>query len=218
MSPADDSAQQRALMVARQLEARGIRDPRVLAAMRRVPRHRFVPDRLLDAAYDDGPLPIGEGQTISQPYMVAMMSEALRLRGDERVLEVGTGSGYQAAVLAELAAEVVSVERHRELAAPAAVLLAELGYDNAAVEIGDGTLGWPPAAPYGGILVTAGAPAVPDALRRQLVIGGRLVIPIGDRLSQAIEIHRRTGDDAWQVERSTACRFVRLIGEQGWPP
>ena len=203
-------------MVARQLEARGVRDRRVLDAMRRVPRHRFVPERLQGSAYDDGPLSIGEGQTISQPYMVASMTEELRLTGSERVLEIGTGSGYQAALLAELATEVITIERHRELAERAAGLLTELGYENIRFEVADGTLGWPELSPYPAILVTAGAPSAPRTLLEQLGEGGRLVIPVGDRYSQTIEIHKRTGPEKWTVRRSTACRFVRLVGEQGW--
>ncbi len=204
------------MMVARQLEARGVRDERVLAAMRKVPRHRFVPERHRAAAYDDNPLPIGEGQTISQPYMVATMTEQLALAGDERVLEIGTGSGYQAAVLSELAAEVISLERHRALAQDAGDLLAELGYTNVQVEVADGTLGWPAGAPYDGILVTAGAPKTPRELREQLAKGGRLVIPVGDIHTQVVEIHTRTGPESWSVRTSTACRFVPLVGQEGW--
>lgn len=204
------------MMVARQLEARGIRDRRVLDAMRRVERHRFVPERQQTAAYDDCPLPIGLGQTISQPYMVASMTEELHLQGTERVLEVGTGSGYQAAILAELAARVVSIERHRELAERARVLLAELGLDQVRIEVGDGSLGWPGEAGYDAILVTAGAPEPPRQLLEQLVLGGRLVVPVGNRYDQIIEVHQRTGPEQWSLHRSTACRFVRLIGEQGW--
>ena len=203
-------------MVARQLEARGIDDDRVLEAMRRVPRERFLPERLQASAFDDGPLPIGEGQTISQPYMVGSMTEALGLQGTERVLEIGTGSGYQTAVLAELAHEVISIERHQSLAERARSILTELGYENTRVQVADGTLGWPESAPYSAILVTAGAPKAPLALLSQLDEAGRLVVPVGDRYSQVIETHSRNPQGTWNINRSTACRFVPLIGEQGW--
>jgi protein-L-isoaspartate(D-aspartate) O-methyltransferase len=204
------------MMVARQLEARGIRDRRVLDAMRQIERHRFVPERLQDSAYDDGPQPIGEGQTISQPYMVASMSEELGLVGSETVLEVGTGSGYQTAILAKLAARVISIERHDSLAIQARALLADMGLTNVQIEVGDGSLGWPEQAGFGAILVTAGAPEAPRALLEQLLVGARLVVPVGNRYDQVIEVHQRTDAQSWTVRRSTACRFVRLIGEQGW--
>jgi protein-L-isoaspartate(D-aspartate) O-methyltransferase len=207
---------QRLQMVARQIEARGIRDPRVLAAMRKVPRHLFVQESKQAAAYGDHPIPIGEGQTISQPYMVAAMSEALNLTGDERVLEIGTGSGYQAAVLSELAAEVVSIERIGSLAEIARLRLEEHGYQNVEVLEGDGTLGHPLGAPYQGIMVTAGAPSVPLPLREQLTLGGKLVIPVGERHTQVLEIHTRTRENKFKIRKDTACRFVDLIGEHGW--
>ncbi|HUU00716.1 MAG TPA: protein-L-isoaspartate(D-aspartate) O-methyltransferase [Myxococcota bacterium] len=208
--------EQRLQMVARQIEARGVRDPRVLAAMRKVPRHMFVPQASLPAAYEDRPLPIGQGQTISQPYMVATMTEALELRGDERVLEIGTGSGYQTAILAELAGEVISIERIGSLAEEAALRLAELGYNNVRVRTADGSLGWPALTPYAGIMVTAGAPRAPQALLDQLATGARMVIPVGGCNTQILETHLRIGPGKYNITRDTACRFVDLIGEQGW--
>jgi len=180
-SPADEAlyARLRERMVADQIQARGVTDPRVLAAMRTVPRHRFVPEQLRPQAYEDHPLPIGQGQTISQPYIVGLMSELLQLQGDERVLEVGTGSGYQAAVLAELAKEVYSVEILEPLARRASATLRELGYAGANVRAGDGYLGWPEAAPFDAIIVTAAPDHIPQPLVDQLKIGGRLVIPVG---------------------------------------
>ncbi len=182
-------------MVRHQIAARGVKDPRVLEAMSRVPRHLFVPPGLAERAYDDSPLPIGEGQTISQPYMVAWMTELLQVREDSRVLEIGTGSGYQAAVLCELAAEVVSVEKYPDLARQAGERLLSLGYDNITVHTGDGTLGWPQGAPYDGIIVTAGAPSVPQPLLEQLGDGGRLVIPVGSSGMQMLNLIRRSGND-----------------------
>jgi protein-L-isoaspartate(D-aspartate) O-methyltransferase len=203
-------------MVARQIEGRGIREPRVLAAMRMVPRHRFVSDSLRSEAYGDHPLSIGEGQTISQPYMVAAMTEALMLRGSEKVLEVGTGSGYQAAILADLAKEVISIERLATLAEQARARLAEVGITNIQVVVGDGTQGWPDRAPYDAILVTAGAPSAPAPLLDQLAPGGTLVVPVGDRHGQILEIHHRLPSGRVEVQRHTPCRFVDLIGEHGW--
>ncbi len=208
--------QSRTWMVESQIKRRGIRDLRVLQAMSRVPRHRFIPRHLWDQAYHDYPLPIGEDQTISQPYMVALMSEALELRGPEKVLEVGTGSGYQAAILAELAKEVYTIERLASLAHHAEQILKALGYRNIHVLIGDGTLGWPPAAPYDAIIVTAGAPKIPPALLEQLGLGGRLVIPVGDRFTQTLTRIRRTPDGGLKTEYLGGCRFVKLIGAQGW--
>jgi protein-L-isoaspartate(D-aspartate) O-methyltransferase len=203
-------------MVTRQIQARGVRDPRVLNAMGKVPRHRFVSGSQQESAYGDFPLPIGEGQTISQPFMVATMTEALRLTGDERVLEIGTGCGYQAAVLGELAREVISIERIPALAHKAASLLAELGHENIQVEVGDGTLGFDARAPYTGILVTAGSPRVPEPLKQQLAVGGRLVIPVGRRHTQILEIHKKVSEEEFIVTKDTACRFVDLIGRHGW--
>ncbi len=203
-------------MVREQIEARGVHDARVCAAMREVPRHVFAGTTDPVIAYDDRPLPIGSGQTISQPYMVALMTEALQLRDGARVLEVGTGSGYQAAVLSRLADRVISIERHPALAAQAVEHLELLGYGNVRVIVGDGTRGWVEDAPYDGILVAAGAPAVPEALRAQLADGGRLVIPVGNEYLQHLTIVTRHGDSFHEAV-STSCSFVPLVGEQGWP-
>jgi protein-L-isoaspartate(D-aspartate) O-methyltransferase len=207
----------RHLMVEHQLERRGIRDPLVLEAMRSVPREAFVPPELADEAYADGPLPIGEGQTISQPYIVALMVEALELRGGERVLEIGAGSGYAAAVLAEIAAEVDTVERHAPLAEEARERLRALGYENVQLRVGDGSRGWPEHAPYDAIVVAAGAPEVPEALKEQLAVGGRLVIPVGQgRTLQELLRLRRLSETEFQREELGGVRFVPLVGEQGW--
>jgi protein-L-isoaspartate(D-aspartate) O-methyltransferase len=184
--------------------------------MRTVPRHRFVPRHLWDQAYNDYPLPIGENQTISQPYIVAMMTEALELVGAETVLEIGAGSGYQAAILAELAKEVYTIERLPSLAHGAEQVLQSLNYQNVHVIVADGTLGWPPHAPYDAIIVTAGAPQVPQPLVEQLALGGRLVIPVGDRYSQNLTRVRRTFQGDLKTEYLGGCRFVKLIGEHGW--
>ena len=202
-------------MVARLKDHYQIRDQRVLAAMRAVPRHQFVPAEQQSLAYADRPLPIGEGQTISQPYIVAAMTAALEIRGTGRVLEIGTGSGYQTAVLAHLAAEVVSIERHAALAAGAASRLRELGMAHVTVVVGDGSEGWPAAAPYDRILVTAGAPAIPDTLVAQLVPGGRLVIPVGPSGLKHLTIVDRV-DDRTVVRQADACVFVPLIGRHAW--
>ena len=202
-------------MVEHQLAARGITDGRVLAAMERVPREAFVPPELAEYAYDDSPLPIGEGQTISQPYIVALMAEAAHIGPGARVLEVGTGSGYAAAVLAELAASVVSIERHAALAEKARAALMELGYGNVEVIEGDGSRGVPERAPYDAILVAAGAPAPPDSLKRQLAEGGRLVIPINVDSHQELRVITRRGD-SYEEEDLGAVRFVPLLGEEGW--
>jgi len=208
---------QREEMVRHQIAAMGVRDPNVLAAMRKVPRHEFVPDSLKDAAYEDGPLPIGEGQTISQPFIVAFMTDAAQLRGGECVLEIGTGSGYGAAVLAEIAARVVTIERIESLATRARATLERLGYRNVEVVIGDGTLGWAMAAPYDAILVTAGGPFVPPSLRAQLARGGRLVMPVGpDFYGQTLVRVTRgeNGDD--RREDLSPVAFVPLIGAEGF--
>jgi protein-L-isoaspartate(D-aspartate) O-methyltransferase len=200
-----------------QLVARGIRDPRVLDAMRRVPRQLFVPEAAQALAYCDRALPIGSGQTISQPFMVAVMTEALMLEGTERVLEIGTGSGYQAAILAELAAHVVTVERRPELADAARATLRSLGCTNVEVVVGDGTLGLAAQAPFDRILVTAGAPRVPQALTRQLSAQrGRLVIPIGTPSQQWLTIVVRDGEQTTETTRN-ACVFVPLLGADAWP-
>ena len=202
-------------MVERQLRGRDIEDERVLRAMERVPRELFVPAELRSRAYDDAALPIGYGQTISQPYMVARICEALTLRGDERVLDVGTGSGYQAAVLAELAAEVVTIERLTELARSARESLAAAGYERVEVRVGDGTLGVPDRAPFDAIAVAAAAPELPRPLYEQLRPGGRLVLPVGHMRSQRLQlvVHSPEGP---AVLRSVPCRFVPLLGAEGF--
>ena len=202
-------------MVDEQLRARGIADERVLTAMEHVPRDLFVPEQERPYAYADAALPIGEGQTISQPFMVAVICEALALRGDERVLDVGTGSGYQAAVLAELAAEVHTIERLPALAERARAVLAAGGYERVRVHVGDGTLGLPEHAPFGGIAVAAAAPGLPQTLFDQLEPGGRLVVPVGGRYGQELEVVVR-GPDGPVVSRSVPCRFVPLVGEEGF--
>jgi protein-L-isoaspartate(D-aspartate) O-methyltransferase len=212
----DKFAQARNHMVNSQLIPRGIADSRVLAAFRKVPRHSFVPPHLVDQAYNDYPLPIGEDQTISQPYIVALMTEILEPGNGDRVLEIGTGSGYQAAILAELVAQVFTMDRMGPLANRAMLVLAELGYTNIQAKVGDGTRGWPEEAPFGGIIVTAAAPQVPRPLTEQLSLGGRLVIPVGDRYSQTLTVARKT-KDGLKFEYHGGCRFVPLIGEFGWP-
>jgi protein-L-isoaspartate(D-aspartate) O-methyltransferase len=192
-----------------------VRDDRVLMAMARVPREHFVPPGLRRYTYEDRPLPIGHGQTISQPLMVALMTEALRLRGDERVLELGTGSGYQAALLAELAAQVVTVERLPELAEQSCRRLREMGYENVEVHAVGDALGWPEGAPYDAILVTAGAPRVPRALLQQLALGGRLVIPVGQRRVQQL-LYVTRASRGTMVQKLGECRFVPLIGRGAW--
>ena len=212
-----DLRQARDRMVDTQLEDRGIRDRNVLEAMRRVPREAFVERALAEFAYEDGPLPIGEGQTISQPYVVALMIEAAEVKPGDRVLEVGAGSGYAAAVMAEIADTVHAIERHPSLGAHARERLARLGYDNVMLRVGDGTLGWPEAAPFDAILVAASAPTVPQALRQQLAIGGRLVIPVGrsEREQSLLKITRR-GAEKFDEEDLGGVRFVPLVGQQGW--
>jgi protein-L-isoaspartate(D-aspartate) O-methyltransferase len=215
MDSAEEYVSERLRMVREQIAGRGIRDPRVLEAMQHVPRHCFVPPEYRDLAYTDGPLPIGENQTISQPYIVGLMSELLRLQGDEIVLEVGAGSGYQAAILACLAKQVHTVERHTDLAERASKLLKALGYDNVAVHIGDGSKGLAEHAPYAGIIVTACAPRVPQPLLGQLVCGGRLVIPVGGRLGQTLEVWTRL-EHGYDCEQVLPVAFVPLRGEFGW--
>jgi protein-L-isoaspartate(D-aspartate) O-methyltransferase len=204
-------------MVDRQIAGRGVRDPRVLEAMRAIPREEFVPERLAESAYDDSPLPIGEEQTISQPYVVALMAEALEIRPEDKVLEIGAGSGYAAAVLSRLGREVYAVERHESLVQEAEERLSRLGYSNVHVHHGDGTLGWPEHAPYDVIVVAAGGPDVPPALLDQLAEGGRLVIPIGpDPRSQDLVRVRRRVEGGTTREILGPVRFVPLIGAQGW--
>ncbi|SDP11920.1 protein-L-isoaspartate(D-aspartate) O-methyltransferase [Filomicrobium insigne] len=212
----DFSARRRA-MVHNQIAARGVESEHVLKAMERVPREQFLPEHMQEFAYDDTPLPIEEGQTISQPYIVAFMTEALNLEGGEKVLEIGTGSGYAAAVLSEIASDVYTVERLGELAVTAAAKLSDLGYRNVHVLHADGTRGWPEHAPYDAIIVAAGGPEVPASLKRQLKIGGRLVIPIGtDPRAQELVRVTRVGDDAFESEDIADVRFVPLVGEEGW--
>ena len=213
---ADFNLAARERMLQNQLIRRGIRDPRVLAAMRKVPRHRFVEEALKDQAYGDYPLPIGEQQTISQPYIVASMTEALELKGPEKVLEIGTGSGYQSAILAELAEKVFSIERYPSLALRARRILEELRYFNVQIRVGDGTLGWPEEKPFDAIIVTAGAPSIPQPLINQLAEGGRLVIPVGDQFSQTLTRVIKT-PKGLKFDYYGGCRFVRLVGRFGWP-
>ena len=213
----DDSARLRVRMVEQQIATRGVGSKLVLDAMRRVPRELFVPEHLRDLAYADGPLSIGEGQTISQPFIVALMVEALCLYGGEKVLEIGTGSGYAAAVLAEIAGQVYTIERIARLAQKAETILAEIGCDNVHVIQGDGTLGWPQQAPYDAIVVTAGGPEVPESLKNQLKPGGRLVIPVGtDMYNQELLRVTRVSDSEFRSENLEYVRFVPLIGEEGW--
>ncbi len=202
---------QRHAMVDSQIELRGVRDPRVLAAMRDVPRHEFVPEEWAHLAYSDRPLPIGYEQTISQPYIVALMSEALHLRGDEVVLEVGTGSGYQAAVLGELAAQVYTIEIVPELAASARVVLERLDYTNVHVRAGDGYRGWPEHAPFDAIMVTAAPERIPEPLLEQLKPGGRLVLPVGQNVQDLVRVTRT--EDGFASDTLAAVRFVPMTGE-----
>jgi len=192
-----------------------IRDERVLDAMARVPRELFIPEKSRGLAYEDHPLPIGRGQTISQPYIIALMTESLHLTGSEKVLEIGTGSGYQMAILAELAAKVISVERLPSLMKSAGTLLEQLGYNNIEIHEAQQTLGWEPAMPYDSIMVTAGAPDIPECLVSQLAIGGRMIIPVGSRFVQ--ELRKITKDEnGIHVEVLGGCRFVSLIGKDAW--
>jgi protein-L-isoaspartate(D-aspartate) O-methyltransferase len=213
--PLDASAAERRLMIETQIRRRGVSSPRVLEAMASVRRHEFIPLEFRNEAYADKPLPIGEGQTISQPYMVAAMTEALDLTGSERVLEIGTGSGYQAAVLSQLVSQVLTVESHTSLALAAQERLTNLGYENVHVHNGDGSAGFPDAAPYDAILVTAGAPEIPQVFASQLREGGRLVIPVGDRDDQ--ELVRAQMENGRLKSRALFnCKFVLLLGRYGW--
>ena len=209
------SVRERERMVEDQLIARGVTDPRVLDAMRRVPRHLFVEEALRDRAYGDYPLPIGDGQTISQPFMVARMTELLRLTGTEKVLEIGTGSGYQAAVLAKLCARVCSIERLPKLAARARETLERLRITNVWVRTANGTFGWPDQAPFDRILVAAGGPSVPPPLLEQLGEGGRMVIPVGTADTQKLQIVDKIGGEA-KVTEDSGCVFVKLVGKYAW--
>ena len=207
----------REYMVRDQIARRGVTSEKVLDAMRKVPRERFLPAGQADYAYDDSPLPIGERQTISQPYIVAYMAEALALKGGEKVLEIGTGSGYAAAILAEIAADVYTIERIQGLAEMASAVLDDLGYSNVHVRHGDGTLGWPEQAPFDGIVVTAGGPDVPETLKQQLKVGGRLVIPVGTSTwYQELVRVTRVEETEFETEDLVPVRFVPLIGEEGW--
>jgi protein-L-isoaspartate(D-aspartate) O-methyltransferase len=214
----NDYRHQRRRMVATQLVQRGIRDPNVLAAMRMVPRERFVSRDMAEFAYEDSPIPIEEGQTISQPYIVAAMIDAAQVRAGSNVLEVGAGSGYAAAVLSQIAAHVYAIERREALVQLAGARFELLGYRNIELRLGDGTCGWPQASPFDVILVAASGPAVPRALKDQLAIGGRLVIPIGTDSDQRLVKVTRARDNEFHQEDLGAVSFVRLVGEQGWSP
>jgi len=216
VTAASDYAAQRRRMVDGQLIPRSIRDPRVLDAFRSVPRERFVPPNRLGEAYGDHPVSIGCGQTVSQPYIVALTLQALKLTGGERVLEIGTGSGYQTALLAKLAREVFTVERIEELSLRAQQTLSELGCENARFLVGDGTLGWVEHAPYDAIAVSAGAPETPPSLLSQLRVGGRMVIPVGDRFAQKLLLVKKREDGSALSENLCHCVFVQLIGWEGW--
>jgi protein-L-isoaspartate(D-aspartate) O-methyltransferase len=203
-------------MVKNQLMPRGISDERVLEVMGKIPRHLFIEEALAGEAYNDHPVPIGEKQTISQPYIVALMTEALELKGDEHTLEIGTGSGYQTAILAELSSRVYTIERIKSLLVNARKLLAELGYSNILFKAFDGTLGWKEYAPFDAIMVTAGAPSLPGPVMDQLADNGRMIIPVGDRYTQELIKVIKKGESLEQ-ENLGGCRFVNLIGVHGWP-
>ncbi len=209
---------QKQIMLEKHLKGRGITDEAVLRAMAEVPREAFVPESQAEYAYQDSPLPIGEGQTISQPYIVAAMTQFLELKRHDRVLEIGTGSGYAVAILSRIVDSVFTVERYRSLSDRAVRRLTELGYDNIVFMVGDGTLGWPEHAPYDAIVVTAGAPEVPRPLKEQLAVGGRLVIPAGSRpMEQELIRIRRVSEVDYEQEFLAMVRFVPLVGEAGWP-
>jgi protein-L-isoaspartate(D-aspartate) O-methyltransferase len=210
-----DFALAREKMIEEQIKARGIMDELVLQAVKDVPRHKFVSESLRDQAYNDYPLPIASGQTISQPYMVALMTACLGLKGGEKVLEVGTGSGYQAAILAQIAATVYSIERDQLLARTARQILSDLKYENVIIKVGDGTLGWREFAPFDGIIVTAGSPVVPQPLQDQLQDGGKLIVPVGSSAFQNLMCVEKTGSKVKNKE-ICGCTFVPLIGDHGW--
>ena len=214
----DRYKKQRARMVEGQIKVRGITDARVLKALETVPRHLFVDEGLIDQAYNDNPLPIGERQTISQPYIVALMTQALELKGKERVLEIGTGSGYQAAILAQLADRVFSIERIAALASRARKILDQLNCYNVAIRVGDGSYGWKEEAPFDAIITTAAAPSVPRYLIEQLVVGGKLIVPVGGRDVQTLYKLTRLSENTNDIKKEDlgGCRFVSLIGESGW--
>ncbi|OGB89585.1 protein-L-isoaspartate O-methyltransferase [candidate division WOR-1 bacterium RIFCSPHIGHO2_01_FULL_53_15] len=203
-------------MVESQLVSRGIKDEKVLEAFRKVPRHEFVPENMRYAAYDDGALPIGSGQTISQPYMVAVMTELLKLKGGEKVLEVGTGSGYQAAILAEICRKVITIERFQALSDGAKNILDRLGYDNIEFIVSDGTEGYAEETPYDAIIVTAGCPDIPQPLADQLAEGSHLVLPVGERYLQTLTVATKEKGKL-KIEKSIGCVFVPLVGKYGWP-
>jgi protein-L-isoaspartate(D-aspartate) O-methyltransferase len=209
-------AAERFSMVESQLRQRGIRDERLLAAMSKMPRHEFVSQHNWNEAYADHPVPIAEKQTTSQPYMIAAMVQAAQIKPEDRVLEIGAGSGYQTALLAELASQVFAVERYASLAKTAQKTLESLGYRNAKIVTGDGSLGLPEAAPFDAIIVSAAAPRIPPALRDQLAIGGRLLVPVGESEQQVLELVQRNADGTMSVRTLEGCRFVPLIGEQGF--
>jgi protein-L-isoaspartate(D-aspartate) O-methyltransferase len=202
-------------MVDEQLIARGIKDAQVLGAFSKVPRHRFVPEDMRSSAYADFPVAIGEGQTISQPYIVALMTECLQLTGEEKILEIGTGSGYQAAILAELAKEVFSIERFDKLTERAEAVFAELGYANIKVKVGDGTLGWPEEAPFDRIIITAASPRIPLPLTEQLKDGGKMILPLGETYSQVLTVVEKKGNLLGSIQ-VCGCVFVPLVGKYGW--
>ncbi len=210
-----DLKTQRKIMVETQLASRGISDRKVLDAFMKVERHLFVPENLIESAYADHPLPIGEGQTISQPYMVALMTELLELNGNDTVLEIGTGSGYQLAILSVLSKKVYSIERFPDLALKAGETLKKMNFKNFEIKTGDGTLGWPENAPYDAIMVTAAAPDVPEAYAEQLKIGGRLLMPVGEAFLQTLVRMTKT-DSGVKTEEFGGCTFVPLIGKKGW--
>jgi len=212
----DEFYGKRQQMVDTQIVKRGIRDKKVIEAMRKVPRHLFIDNALWPQAYEDHPLPIGEKQTISQPYIVALMTEALELKENDKVLEIGTGSGYQTAILAELAEKVYSIERLPNIAKNARKILDRLNYKNVMISIRDGTEGWSEFAPFDAIIVTAAAPHIPRPLFEQLKIDGRMVIPIGGEFSQDLMVYTKTDEEATDVENLGGCRFVKLIGAYGW--
>ncbi len=202
-------------MVEQQIISRGISDPRVIAAFSRVPRHLFVSEALMDQAYSDFPLPIGEQQTISQPYIVAEMTQALQLDKADRILEIGTGSGYQAAILSEIVFRVYTIERINSLYIKARKLFDQLGYHNIITKYSDGTTGWQDESPFDAIIITAGAPAIPQPLVDQLAVGGRMILPVGDRFSQEL-VKLYKDHDGIHTTRLGGCRFVKLVGEHGW--
>ena len=214
----DKYKKQRIKMVDSQIRSRGVMDEQVLRVMEVIPRHLFVDEGLTEQAYNDNPLPIGERQTISQPYIVALMTEALELKGDEKVLEIGTGCGYQSAILSKLADRVFSIERIAPLASKARVVLDSLGCFNVLIRVGDGTYGWREESPFDAIIVTAGAPDVPKPIQEQLAVGGRIVIPVGSLHSQALLKLTRLSEDIEDIKREDlgGCRFVNLVGEHGW--